>query len=641
MSSQQSILINEQKLENIKQSISDQIDMNNRTSKYILINESTLAEHIEKQKNDYNNYVANLFLLIFRYNTKFTQIKMARILAASMMRNDKKLSSFLLKKCNYDLPIVFKTCVLLDSRRQCKSIEKRLINITNAKNISKYKSIISNLKTLHEDLPVSLNSSRIRFLKETWIHDISKSELEESVIRHPIFLWKKLIDLLHLRPNDFKLKWFTSYVFTGKYPKKSIIGKFNRINENNIFKIVNKYKPHFTYIRDNYAKMITDELKEILVKYTPLNDIIVNWDFFNTPSIYEIVCNRLGANEFFDMPYGELIKRIQMMDIKDELLDSIVEISGMIGISYNDFIDYIENLPNNWYDYISEDNLYNMCLANLADQYNIEYYSIASVIMEKHNKSNQNCRDKLTNNLIKIAENKLNQYMINIEQPVVVFGDASGSMDVAIKTSGIIMSILCKVCNAKMHLFRNKDEEIKTPPKNVNDVLDLVKKCKAYNGTSPALSLLPYLQNKKIAKTFIIVTDEIENIDADGKWIEDYDTDNDKTFSHIFKKYRDTVYKSKLVFVSFVPNNKDGQMVSELKTVIPGIEKDIIQFRLNIDKPDLRKLDSLLKTLEMNTNIYDKECKILSKKIKNNEPYCKKIINDMYDDQIDNIIITI
>ena len=45
-------------------------------------------------------------------------------------------------------------------------------------------------------------------------------------------------------------------------------------------------------------------------------------------------------------------------------------------------------------------------------------------------------------------------------------------------------------------------------------------------------------------------------------------------------------------------------MVQTLKEHIPGIEKDIIQFRMNNKNPDLRKLDEILKILEMNNVKY-------------------------------------
>ncbi len=242
-----------------------------------------------------------------------------------------------------------------------------------------------------------------------------------------------------------------------------------------------------------------------------------------------------------------------------------------------------------------------------------------------------------------VSEKKLEEYIIDIEQPVVVFGDASPSMDVAIRTSTIIASILCKICNAKMHLFGTDDELIEKPPRSVNDAIKMGIECKTRGLTSPVASLYPYLKRKEIVKTFILVTDEIENTDYDGKWFDDLA--DPKGFSAIFKEYRNTVYKSKIVFVSFVPDRRDGKMVKQLKKDIPGIEKDIIQFRLNSDKPDLRKLDLLLNTLEMESDIYNNICKYTHNKIKNigENKICKcnEIINNYIIANLDHQTVTI
>jgi hypothetical protein len=220
---------------------------------------------------------------------------------------------------------------------------------------------------------------------------------------------------------------------------------------------------------------------------------------------------------------------------------------------------------------------------------------------------------QLMDRLIGLASTELTNYDIRIEQPVVVFGDASASMDVAIRTSSIIMSILCSICSARMHLFNDTDHMIESPPRSVQDVIRMGKECKASNSTAPVASLHPYLQNKEIVKTFIIVTDEEENTDIDDKWIY---SDSDTSFASVFKEYYQTVYQAKLVFISFLPNGLDGPMVRALKQLIPGIEKNIIQFRLNDAKPDLRKLDGLLDMLTMDTGLFDSDLRTIAEKIK-------------------------
>ena len=60
-----------------------------------------------------------------------------------------------------------------------------------------------------------------------------------------------------------------------------------------------------------------------------------------------------------------------------------------------------------------------------------------------------------------------------------------------------------------------------------------------------------------------------------------------------------------------MPDVRDGQMVSDLKKNIPGIEQHIIQFRLND-----HKLDLLLNTLEMESDTYNNLCRSVYNKLK-------------------------
>lgn len=486
-----------------------------------LLEGCALLDHIMLQKECYNEYISNLLLLLYEYNHEFSIMELAKILTASMVRNDKDLSMFLLKDHRYELPVILKCCDILDSRRLCAQLETKTDKIKDKTKLTKHTGLIANLKVLNEGIDMGLTSSKIKFLKEHWIKNIPKDNLEYMALLYPTKHWKWVIDMMHLKPSDFQLEWFTSYVFTKKYPNDSIIDICNSINSETIKDIIMKYKLPYEFLKLKYKNLLNDDIKKCIFSYTSLADLIRHWDDFNSSEIIELTYGRLINNEEIKMPYGELIKRIQLMK---------------------------------------------------------ESYGI----------------NKVVSKLIDLAETKLCSYKVSIEQPIVVLGDASGSMQVAVKTSSIITSILVKICNAKMHLFREKDELIKESPKNVSDVLNMMAKFQANGGTNPAASLNPYLQRKEIVKTFILVTDEEEN----GKI-------NNQTFTDLFKQYRETVYPANLVFVSFLKTNQDGQMVRELKNKIPGIEKDIIQFILSNKNPDLRKLDELLNTLSIESEYYN------------------------------------
>jgi hypothetical protein len=509
--------------------------------KNILLEESSLQNHFDNQNNNYHEYLANLHLLFFEYNINFTILKLAKILTISLIRNDKELSKFLLHNDRYDLPVILKTCELLDSKRKYIQLEKKTEKIKDPKKLSKHKAIIANLKALNENIEMKLTSSKIKFIKENWINYLPKEKLEYMALLFPTKHWKWLIDIMHLKPNDFKLEWFTKYIFTGEYPKNSIIDICLNINIPNSLFILSNYKLPYTYLRIKHKELLAiPGVKEIIGEYTDLSDIIRYWkEFDTTQNTFITVHMRINAGEEINMPYGELVKRIQML---------------------------------------------------------------------KEETNSSDTTKMLIDELLIVAEKKLNNYKINIESPVVVLGDASPSMDVAIKTSSIIASMLVKLCHAKLHLFRNEDEPILNPPKTVNEVLEAIKLFKSSGSTSPASSLYPYYERKEIVKTFILVTDEEENTGYKKEDKNVWNNSKENYFANVFKKYRSEVYPAKLVFVSFLKNNKDGQMVSHLKEVIPDISKDIIQFILNSSKPDLRKLDALLDKLVMESNAYETKC---------------------------------
>lgn len=499
--------------------------------KNIFVDESTLKEHIDAQNNKYDEYITHLILLSKKYNVDFSINKKAQILSAAIHRNDKGLAKYLLNdNKNYDLPVIEKTCSILDSRRLYELMNKKTTVIKNNKKLMIHKSIMSNLKKMYEDEHISLTSSKCKFIKKNWIQNIDKNDLEYNIIQFNPDMWKKIIDLLHLKPSDFKLEWFTKYIFEKVYPENSMIAICKSLNKDNINDIVKMYKLPYGYLKTHHKNLLNDNILLTILDYINLNDVIKDWEIiFNKPIFHNKILERMN-NERLTIPYGELMKRL---------------------------ISFYE-----------------------AENINIE-------ISEK---------------LMKIASDELTNFHSYIEQPVVVFGDASSSMDVAIMTSSIITSILCSISNAKLHLFREYDEKIINPPRTVGEVITLGMKCKASGTTAPVTCLLPYLERKEIVKTFIIVTDEEEN--SDGKYsISPYGVSG---FAQKFKLYHETVYPAKLIFISFLDENtKQGKMVSALRSIIPGIDKDIIQFRLSSHRPDLRKLDLLLSKLSINSDYYD------------------------------------
>jgi len=200
--------------------------------------------------------------------------------------------------------------------------------------------------------------------------------------------------------------------------------------------------------------------------------------------------------------------------------------------------------------------------------------------------------------LMPLAEERLRKINLSLESPVVILGDASNSMDVAIRVSTVISSVITCLSGAELKFFTGECVDPPLIPKNIPDVIELTNKMKANGLTAPAAGLWPYYEKKKVVKFFIVVTDEVENEKYKGWW-----------FPTLFQKYHKEVYPAKIVFVSFLQNpSEKGRMVLALENmgIIP------LQFKLDGKRPDLTKLDSLLGLLASESSMFPGQVKGLT-----------------------------
>lgn len=292
------------------------------------------------------------------------------------------------------------------------------------------------------------------------------------------------------------------------------------------------------------CKKLTDETAfDIISKYKPSYNYVRRLELTLTDQIKELIASYTDLSTLIWW-----LEELRTLKNDKIIINKLVECDYNITIPYGVVVDKLFTIKNS---------------------------SMDNIILYKH--------------LSKMAEIKLSSYKVNLEQPIVVLGDASGSMEVAIKTSSIIMSILCAVCSSRMHLFNNVDTEIKNPPRTVSDVVLFNEHCKASGCTSPAAPLYTYYVNKIIVKTFIIVTDEEENTPVKVGF-------KNMRFAELFTLYRKDIYPAKLIFISLLRNATDNQMVQELqKTLTESVCSEVItQFIFDRQKPDLTKLDIVL-----------------------------------------------
>lgn len=212
--------------------------------------------------------------------------------------------------------------------------------------------------------------------------------------------------------------------------------------------------------------------------------------------------------------------------------------------------------------------------------------------------------------ILRLTENRLKSYETSLDGPIVVLGDASSSMQVAINTSSIITTLLCSLTRAQLHLFKSNDIPIKNPPRTTNEAVAFARKMTASQCTSPASSLNYFYTRKEEVKTFIIVTDEEENTSINGRSLwSSYGkkVDQDTMFAGLYHKYAKEIYPARLIFISFTSPQKDGDMVTSLKREIG--EKKVAEFvevyKFNVNDPDLNKLDTVLERMTCHDVVSD------------------------------------
>uniref|UniRef100_A0A6C0EPW5 TROVE domain-containing protein n=1 Tax=viral metagenome TaxID=1070528 RepID=A0A6C0EPW5_9ZZZZ len=245
----------------------------------------------------------------------------------------------------------------------------------------------------------------------------------------------------------------------------------------------------------------------------------------------------------------------------------------------------------------------------------------------------------LEGELVRVAEKKLAKYKLTLPSPVVVLGDASSSMQVAIRTSGIVTSLLCAMCKAELRLFRGKDEFIHDPPHTVKEALRFGRNMQAYSCTAPAASLKPYLDNRKFVRTFIVVTDEEENTLANGSHEPTSNWSSDLTdrgyFANMFSQYIDRVNKSaKCIFITFTDSPMyDGDMTKALRHILTPaqFEAHISVYKFSKRNPDLRKLDVMLAELSEIKNEEPEERECEDDKITISKEELRKMIKEAVD----------
>jgi len=415
---------------------------------------------------------------------------------------------------------------ILDAPRKVRNLKRKKTKFQtlNARK-SKLKKIQLEIDQLsNELLPEGKSGVTGAFAKKVrrWMGRFPTDKLEFFLMLFPYQPWKEMADLVHCKASDFSLPYFLPCIFGVPPPEDSVVGKIALCQTPiEILPLLTTYPSLtlcYSYIRKKFQPSTLPH--ELKLELVRLCPLEdVLWFFEEL--------NTQGADVTVQarLDSGESIDAGRGRSSYGKLMDRVLFFQKL-GVSFvPQLLDYAENK-----------------LRQLCDETKV------------HSENNQ----------------------------IVVFGDASGSMEVAINTATIIGSLLSVCFNAFLTFFNNDDYPSPIQPKSAQDVFFVTKQIKAHNSTAPAASLYPFYAQKKKVDLFIVVTDEEENTRYKG--------DN---FADLFLKYQTEVNPNvRIFFISFLPpkTNFIGKMHSMLK------QKGIFvrQFKFDLQCPDLSRLPHLL-----------------------------------------------
>ena len=500
------------------------LDINGDSKPFFVNANVTLDQHIEAQTTNLARYLATLFSLDMN-SVEIGQKAKACVLAAAWCRHDHKLANNLLRHQRlFTLTEVLKAVTMLDAARQIRVYEKKLKRLELSKTkpkTTKLGKIKNNIDNLNKLKPSSGSASgAVARHIQRWTRTLTKQELEYFALHMPTEPWKKLADIVHFNPTkDFPaLPWFLSFCFGTPAPAETMVARCKDLTNENVNELLKEFAIPYSHLKQFKDQLNDISKAKIAAKEEKLDTILWYYEDLQCSSVDEIISERLREGEQITLPYGKLMERLLLCRLLRE------------GQSTASRYGRNQTRPVN---------------APPAHPDKAKFYT----------------------DLLPLAQLQLEKIKLPLESPVAVIGDASGSMEVAIRTATILSSLLTAICSAKLNFFNDKVFQPEFIPKTLEDVLSLAIITKADGSTANAAGLVPYYNAKEVIKTFVMVTDEEEN--ANGTTADGIST----RFFELFMKYRTEIYPAKLVFISFLGHqHAQGQMYSQFQNAnVPDV----------------------------------------------------------------------
>jgi len=540
----------------------------------LFLRESTLREHYDAQRGRCAEYTATLLLLLHQ-GVEVLRSCRPKVLAAAWARHDHALADHLLAAHAemFALPQVLAALELLDARRQVAQLQRKLAALQQAgcRKATRLGMLRSRINDLQREEHIGSLSGALAKHVRAWVRTIPAEQLAFFALAMPAEPWRQLADLVHLSQRDFPAIFsgqpaataasqasaapaaaspatVETATATSTAPATASTKKMKKGKEPKV-KAPKVKAPKASSAGSFLGVIFGEEAAE--------GSLIHSCQSINAANLMEVL-------QRFPVPYSFL--RTQVKPIPDEAKPVIARY-----MSLDHLIWYYEELA------CPEVNVVLLERLRAGETPKFSYGKLVERLLYF-----RSLDLPFVDYLLPVAEERLRAIQLHLESPVVVYGDASYSMDVAIRCSTIIGSVLACLTNADLKFFNDKVVTPPVVPRNIAQVLEVTRSVRADGMTAPAVVLWPLLNERRRVKFIVMVTDEVENVKS-----------RDAYFPTLYARYiKEVAPDCTAVFVSFLENPSfKGRMVTALENL--GVTK-LIQFRLDGNRPDLTKLDALL-----------------------------------------------
>jgi hypothetical protein len=558
----------------------------------LFMGERSAQDHVAAAKERSAEYVAFVRSAVERRVAfDFAVAVKAKMLAACFAAEHHATALWLLN-CEglITLPDILRTAQILDARRHVKQMRRKLQRMTAHLRDAEGREIARPRGKLRRG--VVLLEQRIRdreadllpsggcsgaFSKHVrrWIARIPSEVLEFWLLLFDMAPWRELLDLVHARPADFKLGYFQAVVYGGEPPADSFVAEARKLRRENLVDLLRRF-PRFatcyTFIRravkDSSARAAEEEklVAALGVMGFSRHQALVAYEHAGADAARaaDWVLENGGV-------WARAPPRAEDQALSDEARTLLAELAPL-----EDVLWYWEELE---------------CRG--AEAKVTERLRAGEEIKPVHSRANYG---KLMERLLLFRERRLafcdmivphaQRLLEGIRAPpvdtirVAVLGDASGSMEVAVRSASILSSLLSVVLRADLKFFNQEPIDPPLVPRNALDAIRVVESVRATGGTATAAALWPYYSTRTPVDLFVLVSDEGENERSHGF-----------TFAEIFERYRAEVHdEARVILVSFLSGPADGPIQSSLAA--RGLP--FVQLRLDGNRPDTSRFDALL-----------------------------------------------